>query len=213
MVEDAPHGLLLHASAIFFSSSVPVTFVLADARRLARSSEVAKIGGVGLRGGGLTCRSWRAAWPRRTCGPRRLQRRAKSSTVFLTLLSDLGLDFATGKQDRALSWAAPLSASCPLRGTDCKLVFLEAQTVHLRRRGLLPRPPRPSARARTEGKRRRQRRLSIPDTPGPPEGRPAVQRTRTRQRVVRLTARVRRRHRRARIARVTTSSGSLGECT
>lgn len=176
MVEDAPHGLLLHASAIFFSSSVPVTFVLADARRLARSSEVAKIGGVGLRGGGLTCRSWRAAWPRRTCGPRRLQRRAKSSTVFLTVLSDLGLDFATGKQDRALSWAAPLSASCPLRGTDCKLVFLEAQTVHLRRRGLLPRPPRPAPRARTEGKRRRQRRLSIPDTPGPPEGRPAVQR-------------------------------------
>ena len=211
MVEDAPHGLLLHASAIFFSSSVPVTFVLADARRLARSSEVAKIGGVGLRGGGLTCRSWRAAWPRRTCGPRRLQRRAKSSTVFLTVLS--GTRFCHGQARQSfLSWAAPLSASCPLRGTDCKLVFLEAQTVHLRRRGLLPRPPRPSARARTEGKRRRQRRLSIPDTPGPPEGRPAVQRTRTRQRVVRLTARVRRRHRRARIARVTTSSGSLGEC-
>ena len=98
----------------------------------------------------------------------------KAPQFFLLFL--VGLDFATGKQDRALSWAAPLSASCPLRGTDCKLVFLEAQTVHLRRRGLLPRPPRPSARARTEGKRRRQRRLSIPDTPGPPEGRPAVQR-------------------------------------
>ena len=48
--------------------------------------------------------------------------------------------------------------------------------VHLRRRGLLPRPLRPSARAHAEGKRRRQRRLSIPNTPGSPHRRPAEQR-------------------------------------
>jgi len=39
MVEEAPHGLLLHASAIFFSSSVPVTLTLRPQSRGAESQQ------------------------------------------------------------------------------------------------------------------------------------------------------------------------------